>query len=46
MLYLLGGLQSYMSDAEFEEIMGMKKIVFYALPKWKQDNKKKTLDLF
>ena len=43
---VVGGAQTYLSDAEFEEVMQMKKIVFYSLPKWKQDNKKKALDLF
>ena len=41
-----GGAQTYLSDAEFEEVMQMKKSVFYSLPKWKQESKKKTLDLF
>lgn len=38
--------QSYLSDAEFERLFHVSKEAFYALPKWKRDQKKKLLDLF
>ncbi|XP_039027982.1 villin-2-like [Hibiscus syriacus] len=36
----------YLADEEFETIFGMTKEAFYKLPKWKQDSKKKEVDLF
>ncbi|KAG0625688.1 hypothetical protein M758_2G073800 [Ceratodon purpureus] len=38
--------ESYLSDAEFETLFGMSKAQFYALPKWKQSQRKLNLDLF
>lgn len=36
----------HLSDTEFEEVLGMTKLEFYAQPKWKQDMQKKKVDLF
>ncbi|KAE8711156.1 Villin-2 [Hibiscus syriacus] len=36
----------YLADEEFETIFGMTREAFYKLPKWKQDSKKKEVDLF
>lgn len=39
-------LQAYLSDEDFEAILEMPKEAFYKLPKWKQDQLKKKVDLF
>ena len=36
----------YLSDGEFEQILGFTKEDFYNLPKWKRDGKKKSSGLF
>ncbi|XP_019166090.1 PREDICTED: villin-2-like [Ipomoea nil] len=38
--------EAYLSDGEFEAVLGMKKEAFYKIPKWKQDMQKKKADLF
>lgn len=38
--------QAYLSDEEFQTILGMTKEDFYELPRWKQDMHKKKADLF
>ncbi|GMJ11988.1 villin 2 [Hibiscus trionum] len=38
--------EAYLSDEEFETIFGMTKEAFYKMPRWKQDSKKKEVDLF
>lgn len=38
--------EAYLSDEEFEAVLGMSKEAFYKLPKWKQDMTKKKVDLF
>lgn len=38
--------ETYLSDEAFQELMGMDKAAFAAMPKWKQVNKKKELGLF
>ncbi|KAI5682873.1 hypothetical protein M9H77_04101 [Catharanthus roseus] len=38
--------EAYLSDEEFEAVLGMTKEAFYKLPKWKQDMTKKKFDLF
>ncbi|KAE8683603.1 Villin-3 [Hibiscus syriacus] len=38
--------ETYLSDKEFQMVFGMEKEAFYRLPKWKQDLKKKKVDLF
>ncbi|GMJ02336.1 villin 2 [Hibiscus trionum] len=38
--------EAYLSDKEFETVFGMEKEAFYRLPRWKQDLKKKKVDLF
>ncbi|XP_042448781.1 villin-2-like [Zingiber officinale] len=38
--------EAYLSDAEFETVLGMTKEAFYRQPKWKQDMQKRKLDLF
>lgn len=38
--------ESYLSDAEFREVMGTTKDEFAKLPKWKQQAKKKEVKLF
>ncbi|XP_041024480.1 LOW QUALITY PROTEIN: villin-3 [Juglans microcarpa x Juglans regia] len=38
--------ETYLSDEEFETVLGMTKEAFYKLPKWKQDMQKKKVDLF
>uniref|UniRef100_A0A5B6ZBL3 Putative villin-2 n=1 Tax=Davidia involucrata TaxID=16924 RepID=A0A5B6ZBL3_DAVIN len=38
--------EAYLSDEEFQAIMGMAKEAFYKLPKWKQDMHKRKVDLF
>lgn len=38
--------QAYLSDEEFESVLGMTKEAFYKVPKWKQDVHKKKVDLF
>lgn len=38
--------ESYLSGAEFESVLGMSRDAFYAMPKWKQVNKKKETGLF
>ncbi|XAR69466.1 hypothetical protein NMG60_11001055 [Bertholletia excelsa] len=38
--------EAYLSDEEFQAVLGMTKGAFYKLPKWKQDMHKKKYDLF
>lgn len=38
--------QAYLSDAEFETVMGMSADAFAKMPKWKQQNLKKAKELF
>ncbi|BBM99886.1 hypothetical protein MPTK1_1g24640 [Marchantia polymorpha subsp. ruderalis] len=38
--------EAYLSDEAFEKLFTMKKDKFYELPKWKQDQRKRVLDLF
>ncbi|KAJ8534232.1 hypothetical protein K7X08_007556 [Anisodus acutangulus] len=38
--------EAYLSDEEFESVLGMTKEAFYKMPKWKQDVHKKKVDLF
>ncbi|URE44348.1 Villin headpiece domain [Musa troglodytarum] len=38
--------EAYLSDAEFETVLGMTKEAFYQQPKWKQDMQKRKVDLF
>jgi gelsolin len=38
--------ETYLSDKEFESLFGMSKSQFYALPQWKQAQRKLDLDLF
>ncbi|KAL3682226.1 hypothetical protein R1sor_000248 [Riccia sorocarpa] len=38
--------ESYLSDEAFEKLFKMKKVKFYEMPKWKQDQRKRVLDLF
>ncbi|XP_078436450.1 villin-2-like isoform X2 [Wolffia australiana] len=38
--------EAYLSDAEFQSVMGLSKEAFYRQPKWKQDMQKKKMDLF
>ncbi|XP_057500774.1 villin-2-like isoform X2 [Actinidia eriantha] len=38
--------EAYLSEEEFQSVLGMKKEAFYKLPKWKQDMHKKKSDLF
>ncbi|KVI03486.1 Gelsolin domain-containing protein [Cynara cardunculus var. scolymus] len=38
--------EAYLSVEEFESVLGMSREEFYQLPKWKQDNTKKKVDLF
>ncbi|KAE8684878.1 Villin-3 [Hibiscus syriacus] len=38
--------QAYLSAEEFETVFGMTKEAFSKMPKWKQDSKKKEVDLF
>ncbi|OWM78939.1 hypothetical protein CDL15_Pgr003110 [Punica granatum] len=38
--------EAYLSDEEFQTILGMTKEAFYKLPKWKQDMYKRKADLF
>ncbi|CAI7792896.1 unnamed protein product [Closterium sp. NIES-54] len=38
--------ESYLSDADFLRIFGYDKGKFYAMPKWKQDQRKRSLGLF
>ncbi|XP_057467993.1 villin-2-like [Actinidia eriantha] len=38
--------EAYLSDEEFQAVLGMKKEAFYKLPKWKQDMQKRKIDLF
>ncbi|XP_011078908.1 villin-3-like [Sesamum indicum] len=38
--------EAYLSDEEFQSVLGMEKDAFYKLPKWKQDMLKKKVDLF
>ncbi|XP_077997526.1 uncharacterized protein LOC144450723 isoform X6 [Glandiceps talaboti] len=39
-------LEAYLSNEEFEEVLGMSKDDFYQLPSWKQNNVKKEVGLF
>ncbi|KAF8398354.1 hypothetical protein HHK36_017281 [Tetracentron sinense] len=38
--------EAYLSDEEFQTVLGMVKETFYRQPKWKQDMQKKKVDLF
>ncbi|KAF5188297.1 Villin-1 [Thalictrum thalictroides] len=38
--------EAYLSHAEFQEKFGMTKKVFYKLPKWRQNEHKRSLNLF
>ncbi|KAG1371083.1 Villin-2 [Cocos nucifera] len=38
--------EAYLSDAEFQIVLGMTKEAFYRQPKWKQDMQKRKVDLF
>ncbi|XP_077241687.1 villin 2 [Tasmannia lanceolata] len=38
--------EAYLSDTEFQTVLGMTKEAFYRQPKWKQDMQKKKVDLF
>ncbi|XP_078179009.1 villin-2-like [Carex rostrata] len=38
--------EAYLSDMEFETVLGMTKEKFHALPKWKREMLKKKVDLF
>ncbi|XP_060174615.1 villin-2-like [Lycium barbarum] len=38
--------EAYLSDEEFESVLGMTREAFYKMPKWKQDVHKKKVDLF
>ncbi|KAG8371960.1 hypothetical protein BUALT_Bualt12G0017100 [Buddleja alternifolia] len=38
--------EAYLSDEEFQSVLGMTKDTFNKLPKWKQDMHKKKVDLF
>jgi advillin len=38
--------QTYLSDAEFATVMGYTRAEYSALPKWKQQAKKKEVGLF
>lgn len=39
-------LEAYLTDEEFQEVLGMKKEEFYSMPSWKQTELKKTCELF
>ena len=39
-------LEMYLSDADFERVMGLGKEAFYQLKQWKQRNLKKRAGLF
>ncbi|GIY88486.1 hypothetical protein CDAR_585491 [Caerostris darwini] len=39
-------LESYLTDEEFQEVLGMKKDEFYNMPSWKQSELKKSNGLF
>uniref|UniRef100_A0A1D1Z314 Villin-2 n=1 Tax=Anthurium amnicola TaxID=1678845 RepID=A0A1D1Z314_9ARAE len=38
--------EAYLSDVEFQTVLGMTKDAFYRQPKWKQDMQKRKFDLF
>ncbi|XP_020575035.1 villin-2-like isoform X2 [Phalaenopsis equestris] len=38
--------EAYLSDVEFQTVLGMTKDAFYLQPKWKQDMQKRKVDLF
>ncbi|KAK6151304.1 hypothetical protein DH2020_013939 [Rehmannia glutinosa] len=38
--------EAYLSDEEFQSVLGMTKGTFYKLPRWKQDMLKRKVDLF
>ncbi|CAL9047259.1 unnamed protein product [Musa banksii] len=38
--------EAYLSDDEFQTVMGITKKAFYQQPKWKQDMQKRKMDLF
>ncbi|KAL8162317.1 hypothetical protein V2J09_013806 [Rumex salicifolius] len=38
--------ETYLSEEEFQTVFGVTKEGFYKLPRWKQDNLKRKLDLF
>ena len=39
-------LEAFLEDEEFEEVLGMKRDTFYAMPSWKQSNIKKENGLY
>ncbi|CAL1599462.1 unnamed protein product [Knipowitschia caucasica] len=39
-------LEDYLSDEDFKTLLGMSRVEFNALPNWKQQNLKKSKDLF
>lgn len=43
---MINSFQAYLSDEEFESVLGMTKEAFYKVPKWKQDVHKRKVDLF
>ena len=40
------GFEPDILESEFEPVFGMTRAAFDAMPKWKQDNKKKAVGLF
>jgi len=38
--------ENHLIESEFEPVFGMTRTAFDAMPKWKQDNKKKAVGLF
>jgi hypothetical protein len=38
--------EAYLSSEEFEKLFGITQTQFYEMPKWKQDQRKKVVDLF
>lgn len=39
-------LQTYLTEEDFQEVFGISVFEYKALPKWKQDNLKKKVDLY
>mmetsp|Transcript_17465 Transcript_17465/g.22754 ORF Transcript_17465/g.22754 Transcript_17465/m.22754 type:complete len:184 (-) Transcript_17465:1411-1962(-) len=38
--------EKYLADSEFEQVLGLSRADYYALPRWKRDSKKKSVGLF
>ncbi|KAG0601882.1 hypothetical protein M758_11G145100 [Ceratodon purpureus] len=38
--------EAYLSPEDFEKLFGISKVQFYEMPKWKQDQRKRNLQLF